>query len=290
MIVSESICQRREYFIEQYGDLTGEAEYNCPLAFFYGAQDVTGAFFGCHELAFVQDAFAAGLAFVVKGGVADIAGDESGAGPHDMDAGVEQLGAEGFEPALEREFRGGVSASAGEATVAGNGGDTNDGAFSFQDGREGVFGTIYGSEEVDLHDFTGYFGDRVEKEGAHADAGVVDEDVDASEGFDGGFDEAAAFLFVADVAGNGVEEDAGIFHLELIDLVVISTAGGDLGAEGDEGFDQRFADAIATTCDHDYFILEERHIYGLWLQTYEFMGDKHKNGRWKCLCSGHPQC
>jgi hypothetical protein len=24
--------------------------------------------------------------------------------------------------------------------------------------------------------------------------------------------------------------------------------------------------------------LEERHIYGLWLQTYAFMGDKHKNG------------
>jgi len=278
VVVSESISQRREYFIEQYGDFTGETEYDGPFAFFYGAQDVTGAFFGCHELALVQDAFAAGLGFVVEGGVADIAGDESGAGPHDMDAGVEQFGTKGFEPALEGEFRGGIGASAGESAVAGDGGYAYDGTFSFQDGGEGIFGAIYRSEEVDLHDFTGHFRDGVEEEGAHADAGVVDEDVDASEGFDGGFDEAAAFLFVADVAGDGVEEDAGVFDLKLIDLVVITTAGGDLGAEGDEGFDQRFADAIATACDHDYFILEERHIYGLWVQTYEFMGDKHKNG------------
>jgi hypothetical protein len=24
----------------------------------------------------------------------------------------------------------------------------------------------------------------------------------------------------------------------------------------------------------------------LWLQTYEFMRDKHKNGRWKCISMG----
>lgn len=290
MVVSESISQRWEYFIEQYGDFAGEAKYDGPFAFFNGSQDVTGAFFSCHDLAFVQDAFAAGLAFVVKGGVADIAGDESGTGPHDVNAGVEQFGAEGFEPTLEGEFRGGVGASAGEAAVAGDGGYADDGTFSFQDGGEGVFGAIDGSEEVDLHDFTGHVRDGVKEEGPHADTGVVDEDVDAAEGFDGGFDEAAAFLFVADVAGDGVEEDAGVFDLEFIDLVVIATAGGDPGAQGDEGFDQRFADAIATARDHDYFILEERHIYGLWLQTYEIMGDKHKNGGVKWRFHGHPQC
>jgi hypothetical protein len=37
----------------------------------------------------------------------------------------------------------------------------------------------------------------------------------------------------------------------------------------DKGFDQGFAYAIAATCDHDYFIFEERHTYGLWVQTYE---------------------
>jgi len=164
---------------------------------------------------------------------------------------------------LQGEFGGGIGASAGQAPIAGYGGYAYDGASSFQDGRQGEFGAVYSAKEIDLHDLTGYFGHGVQEEGPHADAGVVDEDVDASEGLDGGFDETAAFVLVADVAGYGVEEDVGVFDLEFIDLVVAASTGGDFCSQGDEGFDQCLAYAIAATRDHDYFILEERHIYGL---------------------------
>jgi hypothetical protein len=239
---------------------------------------VVGAFFGCHEFAFVQYAFSPGLSFIIQGSMANVAGDETWANPHNMGAGMQQFGAQGFQPALEGKFRGGISAAAGQTAVACDGGYTYDGAFSFQDGGEGVFRAVDGSEEVDLHDFTGHVGDGVEEEGPHADTGIIDEDVDASEGFDRGFDETAAFLFVADVAGDGMEEDAGVFDLEFIDLIVIATAGSDPGAQGYKSFDQRFAYAIAAACDYYYFILVKRHIYGLWLQTYELWMIKYKIG------------
>jgi len=228
---------------------------------------MAGAFFCCHEFTFVEDAFAPGLAFVIQGGMTYVGGDEAGAGPHDVDAGIQQFCAQGFEPALEGELGGGIGAPAGEASIAGDRGYSYDGALSFEDGRQGELGAVNSAEEIDLHYLTGYFRNGVQEECPHADAGVIDEDVDATEGFDGGFDKAAAFLLVADVAGYGVEEDVGVFDLEFIYLVVVAPTGGDFGSLRDEGFDQCLTYAIAATCDYDYFILEERHTYGLWVQT-----------------------
>jgi hypothetical protein len=63
--------------------------------------------------------------------------------------------------------------------------------------------------------------------------------------------------FVANVAGDGMQHHPRIFQLQGIKFVMAPAAGGDLCAQRNKGFDQRFSDPVAAAGDHDYFILEK---------------------------------
>jgi hypothetical protein len=56
-----------------------------------------------------------------------------------------------------------------------------------------------------------------------------------------------------------MQQHVGILHLQIIELVVVASAGCHFCPLRDQGFDQRFADAVATPGDHNHFILKERH-------------------------------
>ena len=260
MVIGQFVREGREKLVDKYGHFTAEGQYGGSFMLLDGLQDVVGAGLGAHELGFVEDTLAHGLAIGVEGGGADIGGREVGGDPEHLDARVQQFRPDGFQPAAKGEFRGGIGAPARQSPVACDGGYPYDRSLPFQDGGQGELGAIDGAQEVGLHDLAGHFRRAVHEEGPHADTGIIDEDIDAAEGVDRRFDKAAAVLFIAYVTGYGMEEDIGVFHLQLVDLIMVAAAGRHFGAQGDERFDQRFADAVTAARDHYHFILEKRHV------------------------------
>jgi hypothetical protein len=101
-----------------------------------------------------------------------------------------------------------------------------------------------------MHHFEVY----VFNECSHADSCVINKYVDASEYFDGGFDESFAVLFLAYIAGNGMQKGACIAHLEIVYFIVVTRAGGNFGAKGNEHIYQRLSNTSAAT-GNDYYLI-----------------------------------
>lgn len=76
--------------------------------------------------------------------------------------------------------------------------------------RPGGAGALVGARDVDLHDEVPVLVLEVLEGNVAQDAGIVDEDVDAAKGLDGGLDDALAELDAV-VVGNGLA--AGLFDL-----------------------------------------------------------------------------
>jgi len=134
---------------------------------------------------------------------------EAGADGGDADAFVAKLGVESFGEAGESELGGDVREQVRDGDLAANGGDVDDAAAGFvergEQVRERSLDGVEGGEEVGLHGAVVGVGGLVFEGADLDDSGVVDEEVDAAEGTDGGFDETCGLGLVGEVAGD--EED-----------------------------------------------------------------------------------
>lgn len=128
-----------------------------------------------------------------------------------------------------------------------------------EDRGQGVFSGIDGAPEVHVHQFLEHGELGILEEAAHADTGVVDEDIDLSEGFEGGFDEPLAVGLPAHVAGDGVQGGLWVLELELVEFIVIAAAGRYFSALGQEEFHQGLTDTVAAAGDGHHFIREITH-------------------------------
>ncbi len=121
------------------------------------------------------------------------------------------FGTQGFGEAEDGPLGGAVGGQAGDAHQAGGGGDVDDAAeVAAVHLREDGVGDAEHCVEIDVHGAMPG-GDLLigEVSGGH-EAGVVDEDVDAAEGFLGGTGAGADFFGLAYVADVGVYERRGI--------------------------------------------------------------------------------
>jgi hypothetical protein len=127
----------------------------------------------------------------------------------DADAFVAELGVEALGEAGEGELGGDVGEQVRDRDLAADGGDVDDAAAGFVDGGEQVWERgldgVEGGEEVGPHGLVVGVGSLVFDGTDVDDSGVVDEEIDAAEGMDGGFDEAGGLGLVGEVAGD--EED-----------------------------------------------------------------------------------
>jgi hypothetical protein len=146
--------------------------------------------------------------------LARVLGVELTAGAHearadggDADAFVAKFGVEAFGEADEGEFAGDIGQEMGHGEFSADAGDVDDGGVAVaglaaeQMGQRGV-GGVEGGEEVGGHG-SAIGGDGLVFDGADLDeAGVIDEDVDASEVSDGVLDEICSLGSVGEVGGD----------------------------------------------------------------------------------------
>ncbi len=112
--------------------------------------------------------------------------DTSGAEDANADAVGAEFGVEGLGEADLGELGGGVDGFVGGSLEAGDGGDEEDGAGALPDHvRGGVAGEEEGRAEVGVDEVVKVFGGRFGEGFVVALSGVVDEDVEAAEGFEG---------------------------------------------------------------------------------------------------------
>lgn len=146
-------------------------------------------------------------------------------------------------------FGGGVESEPGEGDFAGDGADVDDHAVAaFAHAGDGELGEVEGGEEVELEHVADGFVVGLPGGLIEADAGVVDEDIDAAVVGEGGFDEVAAKIRVGEVAGDG--EVAGLSGMGLggDGAGGESEAGAALGEFGGEGL----ADAAGCARDEGH--------------------------------------
>src|ERR1700674_5367122 len=118
----------------------------------------------------------------VKSSVTDIRGSETWGYPHYVDIIIHHFSSQGFKPALESEFGCRISAATGQSPITSYRRDADNSTLSLNDIRKGIFGAINGAEKVNIHNPLDHVHIQVLNQCAHADACVVDEDVDATEG------------------------------------------------------------------------------------------------------------
>jgi len=164
------------------------------------------------------------LSGCVKGREADFAGGKSGGDDQDVEPFFKVFNAEGIEETADGEFRGGIASAPGESHVPGNGDDASQGAFAFEEPREGVFGTVDGTPEVDIHEAAEDLEVDLFEEGAHGDPRVVDKHVDAAESGDGFFHQLPAILFAGDVSRHAEDLSVAQFCRKLFSRSTLRAA------------------------------------------------------------------
>ena len=110
--------------------------------------------------------------------------------------------ADGLKESAHGEFRCRIAGAPGQSDEAGHRADAHYAAFGAQDVWQRVACAVDRAPEVDVHQPVQHAQFHLLEVGAHRQAGVVDQDVDAAEAFDGGFDQMAAVVFAADVGAD----------------------------------------------------------------------------------------
>lgn len=191
----------------------------------------------------------------------DVVGADDGC--FDAGGAVAQFHSEGFVEADGGEFTGAVVGEFFRSDESGGGGDGDDVAFAtFEHVGEEGFGGPEEGEGVDAEGLDNLFIGEVEEVVAADDAGVVDEDVDASDFvFDllgGGVDGFA----VGDITGEA-EDGASGFDLDVADGFVeefgVDIAEDHGGAEAGHGEGEVASEAVGGAGDKDFLAVELGH-------------------------------
>lgn len=168
----------------------------------------------------------------------------------DIDAGVVDFGTERVAEGAEGEFAGAVNRVARRGNDAEDAGDVDDLAGALlAHYREDGLDAAEGPEEIDFHDGPGVGGFGFFDGRTHAEAGVVDEDVDATKFFEGGLDEPGDVGVVGDIGDD--REQVGVSGGELPERRFVAGRDDDTSTgtgEGERGF---FADAAGGTGNDD---------------------------------------
>ena len=190
-------------------------------------------------------------------GGADLIFEEGGVGvarqdQDDINAGAAEFEAEGVREGAEGELAGGVDGIARCGEDAEDAANVDDlaAALPAQMGQDRLE-AAEGAEEIHVHQALGLGEVGLFDRGAHAEAGIVDEDVHAAEPFDGGRHEVLDVGVASDIGHDG--DDAGT---ESGEGVAVAGGGDDVGAGGSKGERGFAANARGGAGDDDDFVGE----------------------------------
>ena len=185
---------------------------------------------------------------------AELRADRSGAKHRNVDAQRFKLVVKALRPAVHGEFRRAVTRHVERADLAGPRGDIDDMARPSGDHRwQDCVGAINRAEIIRPHDRFNSFHRRVDEGFAHADTGVVNQDIDPAEVGEHFIHHAVDLLGVANVARDHQRLGTGLANFfESFDQPFARAAAADgNGASGGEIDGELFADAARSTGDED---------------------------------------
>jgi len=190
---------------------------------------------------------------------------EAGADGGDADAFVAELGVEAFGEAGEGELAGDVGEHVGHGELAADAGDVDDAGVGCvagaaeEIGQRGV-GGVEGGEEVDVHGAVEGVEGLVFDGADFDDSGIVDEDVDFSEGPKRGLDETGGLVGVGEVGGDeedvvfvaqGAAVEEGLAGAG--ELVFVAGGEDEIGSGAGVALGESEAEAAGAAGDHDHF-------------------------------------